>query len=65
MRRHYYLDCLPGGHHPGVLHLTDRVQEQLKPLLVMGRGEPDQWEESIKSVDLWEESIIIRLMTNE
>ena len=33
---------LPGCHHPHVLHGDDRVEEQLEPLLVMGRGEPEQ-----------------------
>ena len=34
------LHCLPGGHHPDVLHRHDRVQEQLEPLLVVRGGEP-------------------------
>ena len=33
---------LPGCHHPDVLHRDDRVQEQLKPLLVVRRGKPDK-----------------------
>ena len=36
------LDGLPGCHHPGVLHLGDRVQEQLETLLVVRGGEPAQ-----------------------
>ena len=33
---------LPGCHHPHVLHGDDGVQEQLKPLLVMRSGEPEE-----------------------
>ena len=36
------LYCLPGCHHPHVLHGDDGVQEQLEPLLVMWSGEPEQ-----------------------
>ena len=36
------LYCLPGGHYPGILHLGDRVQEQLEALLVVWRGEPGE-----------------------
>ena len=34
------LHCLPGGHHPDVLHGDDGVQEQLESLLVVGSSEP-------------------------
>ena len=36
------LYCLPGCHHPHVLHGDDGVQEQLEALLVMRSGEPEQ-----------------------
>ena len=38
------LNSLPGCDEPHIFHVCDRVQEQLKPFLMVRSGEPDnQW----------------------
>ena len=54
------LHCLPGGHHPDVLHRHDRVQEQLEPLLVVRRGEPAGDNALVTRVRLCHESSLLQ-----